>query len=410
MTMPYSVRVCLAGLSITMLLAASEAFAQRAGPAPSSDDLVAEFRSHAADRHRLDSLWEALQVRGNVPFVTPSGDVVFLYRGEADSVFVVGDHTNWQTGAHSALQRLAGTDVWWLRYDLPVDALLSYKLVVDGDWILDPGNDRVQWSGFGPNSELRMPAWHAAPETVRHPDRPAGRLLEKALFRSRHTGMAHGYRVYVPHGYDDLADLPVIYATDGHEYIDDRLGAAVIVLDNLIFEKRIEPAIAVFIDPRVNDTNLRTDLYIGNPDFARFVADELVPRIDDDYRTRQNPDARLILGTSFGGLFAAYLGARHHDVFSRLAVQSPAFWPAADDDWSAQGSIFDLVATAPPGTLVVHMTAGTIFDGLDLTRQMRDILAEHGHVITCHEVNEGHSWGNWRARLPDVFETLLPPR
>ena len=67
-----------------------------------------------------------------------------------------------------------------------------------------------------------------------------------------------------------------------------------------------------------------------NPSYARFVADELVPAIDAAYRTRDFSEARGILGTSLGGLFSAYLGTTHPDVFARLAIHSPAFWVAPE--------------------------------------------------------------------------------
>ena len=60
--------------------------------------------------------------------------------------------------------------------------------------------------------------------------------------------------------------------------------------------------------------------YNMNPNFANFVAGELVPMIDSNYRTNATAEGRTILGTSMGGLNAAYFGAVKGDVFQNIAA------------------------------------------------------------------------------------------
>ena len=122
--------------------------------------------------------------------------------------------------------------------------------------------------------------------------------------------------------------MPVVYVTDGHEYAADHMGSLTAVLDNLIDDGTLRPTIAVFIDPRDPnnlDNNRRLTEYNMNPQFAGFVASELVPAIDAAYRTSAAADDRVILGTSMGGLNSAYFGATKSDVFHKIAIQSPAF-------------------------------------------------------------------------------------
>ena len=352
----------------------------------------------------LDALWTDLVAAEQVPFAL--GDsAAFLYRGSAGSVQVAGDHSSWSP---RPLSRVGLSDAWLRVYSFPEAARLDYKLVVDGNWILDPDNPHQQWSGFGPNSELRMPAWVFPDETVRDPDVPAGAFTANQSLTSTHLGYTVRYRVYTPADYDTLADLPAIYVTDGHEYADDRLGAFRIVLDNLIAEGRAEPAVVVFIDPRVNGQNLREEQYVQNPDFASFVADELVPTIDAAYRTRTDRDSRVILGTSLGGLFSAYLGILHPDTFGKLAIQSPAFWVSENPNWWTGPSIYSMMDEAEAGLFDVYMSTGTINDTEDGARRMRDVFDANDHALAYREVPEGHSWGNWRALLDEVLVALLP--
>jgi enterochelin esterase family protein len=124
--------------------------------------------------------------------------------------------------------------------------------------------------------------------------------------------------VYTPYGYDDMQDLPVVYVTDGHEYADDKLGAMLIVMDNLIHQNVISPIIAVFIDPREpgnTSNNRRMSEYVENINFANFVSDELVPQIDANYKTNPDPDYRAILGTSLGGWNSAFFGLNRSETF-----------------------------------------------------------------------------------------------
>jgi enterochelin esterase-like enzyme len=373
----------------------------------STDELIEHLISLALQPAALDALWEDLQAARQIPFRI-AGSAAFLYRGEADSVSVTGVHTGWRPGSEAALTRLAGTDIWWRIETFPEDARIDYKLVVDGEQVLDPANPVTQMSGFGPNSSLAMPGWAASPETVRQPGVPAGSLTDHRL-ASSDLGATIAYRVYTPAGYELLHDLPVVYVTDGHEYIDDEMGGALIVLDNLIASGGMEPAIAAFVDPRVDGENRRTEQYLANPSFAAFIAEDLVAAVDGAYRTRASREGRVILGTSFGGVFATYLGLLYPKTFGRLAIQSPAYWVSESHPAWPGKKLSEMLADAEPGAFRIFLSTGTINDGEAATREMRDRFVAGGHAVTYREVPEGHSWGNWRRLLADVFTSLLSP-
>lgn len=270
---------------------------------------------------QVNALWNSLKTAGQVPYAQ-GGQVAFLYRGSASSVAWPGDFNGWNPSPISSRgAQLAGTDLWMLEKSFPADARLDYKIVLNGGtWLLDPANTLQIWSGFGPNSELRMPEYVYPQETVRRLGVPQGSLTGNTTTFSTHLGYSVNYRVYTPAGYSmqNLQNLPVVYVTDGHEYLADHLGSMVVVLDNLIADRKLQPAIAVFIDPRDpsnSANNRRATEYTGNPDFASFVADELVPRVDGTYRTNAAPAGRTILGTSLGGVNAIYFGGTRSDTF-----------------------------------------------------------------------------------------------
>ncbi len=358
-------------------------------------------------KQALEKWWAVLSQHGRVP-ITSGDSALFIYRGEAQSVTWQGDFNNWGSNKEFSNKgtRLQGTDVWVLLARFPENARLDYKIVInDKDWILDPVNPHRQWGGSGPNSELRMSAWKPAPVTLPLTHAPKGSLTEPALLNSTHLGYEVQYKVYVPAGYKPGKRYPVIYVTDGHEYADEQLGAMINVLDQTIAAGKAQPLIAVFIDPRDPHQlalNRRMEEYTLNPEFADFVALELVPVIDQQYSTLRKATGRCILGTSLGGINSAYFGIKHPQIFGNIAIHSPAFW--------YKPQIKDMYSTAPRLPLKVYMTTGTIGDAEKETRQMKAILEEKGYPLLYKEVNEGHSWGNWRALIDDMLIYFYPAK
>jgi enterochelin esterase family protein len=362
---------------------------------------AASIADEAEREMALDALWDSLRAHALFPFV--AGDsVAFLYRGEAAAIAFPGDFNGWDPGVAPA-EQLEGTDVWIREEVFPSDSRLDYKIVRNGSqWLLDPENDRVQRGGFGDNSELPMPDYVPSPHVTRRPGVPMGTMTPGSL-ASAHLGYTVAYQVYTPAGYDGLDDLPVIYVTDGHEYADDLMGSMVVVLDNLIDAGLVEPVMAVFIDPRVNGQNRRAEQYVLNQDFVDFVALELVPAIDAAWRTSQDRRDRGILGTSLGGLNSAWFALQATGTFHRIAIQSPAFQ-------AGNGQIVDLYAAAPRMDIDIVMTWGTFHDFGPTTEQFRAVLDGKGYDYVSIVVNEGHSWGNWRALLDDALVHFWPAR
>ncbi|KAF0130754.1 MAG: putative esterase [Bacteroidetes bacterium] len=345
-------------------------------------------------KQQMSNLWDSLKLNKQLPFRIDD-TVVFMYNGTSQPLWA-GDFNGWGSETLNwSGKQLGKSPYWWLKKHFPDDARLDYKLVLGSNWILDPSNNEVQYSGFGPNSVLKMPKWIFPEETIRQEGVLKGTLSENQQIQSNSSNLNYkvNYRVYLPYNYASVANCPVIYVTDGHEYSDDRLGAMLIVLDNLIFTGKIEPVIAVFIDPRdpVSGTNRRMSEYRANLKFANFVSDELVPQIDMTFKTNPDASKRAILGTSLGGWNSAFFGLTRSDKFQLIGIHSPAFDEAILRNFQSADKL----------PLKVYMSTGTIFDTQARARQMRDILTGKAYPLKYKEVNEGHSWGNWRALIDE---------
>lgn len=357
----------------------------------------------------VEERWIALTSANKIPLVV--GDsVAFLYRGDARTVAWVGDFNGW--GNSKSFQnngtRIPDTDIWILKSSLPGDARLDYKILInDRDLILDPSNLLYQWSGVGGgslNSELRMPQWEHDPVTFdRLPGIATGNLRKDLLINSIELGYQVTYSVYTPAGYQAGKPYPVLYVTDGYEYMHERMGNMIAILDNLIHLRKMEPVVAIFIDHRepVNRTNNRRMQELGvNEKYMNFIVRELIPLAEKTFSDSGRQTGRAIVGTSLGGLSSAWLAFKNPDVFPRVGIQSPAFWYKRE--------IYTMVEETNRVPGKIFMSTGLIHDTEDAVRKMGQILDSKGVSHTVKAVNQGHSWGNWRDLTDDMLIYLFP--
>lgn len=367
---------------------------------------LADFQQKLADAvasGAVEPFWQAVVDAGQMPLIFDD-TAVFLYRGIGQTVVWRGDFTLWDRAPAAAGVRQGQTDLWLMIQKFPLDARLDYKIVVDGAYLLDRLNPRTQLGGFGPNSVLYMPDYHYPAETMPRSEIAQGRLSEPVIIHSQALGYPVQYQVYTPANYEALESLPVIYATDGQDYAHPEMGALPIVLDNLIADGDIRPVMAVFVDMCDPSTgsNRRNSLLVANERFQQFLVNELIPTIDQTYPTRTAADGRLILGTSLGGLHAAYTGLHYPDVFGMVAIYSPYLRPHAQ--------VLADFASSERLPLQVFMMQGIYDFDMENTRQLKNILQEKGYALEYIETSDGHSWGNWRGMMDDMLRFFFSTR
>lgn len=228
-----------------------------------------------------------------------------------------------------------------------------------------------------------------------------GDLGDNQRIHSKHLGYDLQYRVYLPAGASAGDRLPSLYVTDGQWYLEP--GGFKAVLDDLISNGQIEPLVAVFLDSRNPDNlaeNRRNSEFMCNQKFAAFFVDELVPAISAGHPVKPAREDRVILGMSFGGLNAACFGIALPDLFSGIAMQSPA--SAAHVD-----VVRELYEDAAKLPLKMFLSAGTRNDNLTAVRRFRSTLKKKGYDLTYHKVRGGHDWQNWGPLLDDVLLTFF---
>ena len=162
---------------------------------------------------------------------------------------------------------------------------------------------------------------------------------------SKIMGENRPYMVYLPPSYEKSENTyPVIYLLDGDTH---RFKGFVGVLESLsteTLEKQVQESIVISI-PNTNRSRDLTPSYLrewkfkgrvldtfeqtGNAQqFAEFLQKELIPAIDTKYRTSKK---RLLVGESFGGLFAATTLLKSPSVFTDYLIIDPtSLW---DNDY-----------------------------------------------------------------------------
>ena len=347
----------------------------------------------------IDIFWDSLEANHQVPFAM-NDSVAFLYKKVGDNIFWAGDFNGWQPSWHGSQVGLADITIYETTF--PSDARLDYKIVDNSRWILDPANDYRQYGGFGANSELRMPEFVYPEETIARESVLKGNLSDNNYIESTNLGYKVQFKVYLPYGYESQRNLPVIYVTDGQDYADEKLGTMITVLDNLIYDELMKPVIAVFIDPRNPDNlseNRRADEYRSNIKFANFVADELTTTVENQYNASASADSRAILGSSYGGWNSSYFGLARSDKFHLIGIHSP----------STSSQIIEGYQNSDLLPLKVFMSTGVINDTEFQARALKTVLESKGYPLIYEEVNQGHSWGNWRGLLKEPLVYFFPP-
>lgn len=168
--------------------------------------------------------------------------------------------------------------------------------------------------------------------TVSAQDDPRG-TTETASFESATLGRAYDYYVYLPAGYESSDALyPVVYLLHGRgdDYFAWLNGVG--VLDSLIAAGDISPVIAIMPDMPSSD---RASYYIDSeytgegfpaePVETAFFAD-LIPHVDETYRTVPTREGRVIGGYSMGGYGALRYALAYPEQFVAAIVLSPAVY------------------------------------------------------------------------------------
>ena len=252
----------------------------------------------------------------------------------------------------------------------------------------------------------------------------SGQLRKHEQFLSRFLRNQRDLIVYVPPGYDEQPQrrFPVLYLHDGQNLFDRATafagqdwnvqGSA----DYLIQGGAIEPLIIVGI---YNTGKSRIYEYTptkvpklggGRADrYAKFLMQEVMPFVQQQYHALPEPSRTSIGGSSLGGLVSLYIGLKYPQSFGKIAALSPSVW------WN-QRVILRLAAAANPHPRPrIWLDIGTR-EGPKIVpdvEQFRDLLLKKGWregQDLHYERVEGaeHNEAAWSQRVGPFLQFLYP--
>ena len=291
----------------------------------------------------------------------------------------------------------------------------GYTFVADGVGLMDPGNSLMKPNLLGSSSMVHVPAGPAAPLPWETADVPHGQVHHH-FYQSAIIGDDRDFYVYTPPGYDPRADAqyPVLYLF--HGYSDDAsgwtaVGRANVILDNLIAQRKARPMLIVMplgygapeIVSRTGGGSLR-DPALREKNYTRFrdaLFDEVIPRVEKEYRVDADRGSRAVAGLSMGGAESLFVGLNAVDRFAWIG------------SFSAGGASADLEKTYPHadaslnGQLKLLWIACGTEDGLLAgNRKTCEWLKGKGVTLTEIETPGAHTWMVWRRNL-STFAPLL---
>lgn len=243
------------------------------------------------------------------------------------------------------------------------------------------------------------------------------------------------YNIYLPAGYEESnRSYPVLYLL--HGYTDDEIGWTQFgevrqIADIASQSLEVTDMIIVMPDAGVS-------WYINNHDgsvrYEDFFTQELIPHIDDTYRTRATKEFRAVAGLSMGGYGTLIMATKHSGLFTAAAPLSAAVFldeeiaEMPQDNWDSalgtpfgeglegddrltdhyrENSIIDIMETADPemlNTVDYYIDCG---DDDFLIRGNMELYSTmlQNEIAAEFRVREGaHTWDYWRTALPDVLE------
>ena len=173
------------------------------------------------------------------------------------------------------------------------------------------------------------------PDAQRQLGVPRG-TVTKAEWRSMiFPGTVRDYYVYVPAQYTSNSPANVMVFQDGWAYANEEGDVrAPIVFDNMIHQGRLPATIGIFINPGrfppvaadkepVSNRSFEYDTL--SDQYARFLLEEILPAVGDQYRLTQEPGNRAICGASSGGICSWTVAWERPDAFRKVLSHVGSF-------------------------------------------------------------------------------------
>jgi enterochelin esterase-like enzyme len=342
------------------------------------------------------------------PEAGPGGRVTFrLYAPNAREVKLQAEGAESKPGAtaEDVMKTMGGypmtrgeNGVWTVELGPIPPGIYRYAFVVDGVQTVDPRNPNTSESLNFVRSLYEVPGAAFMEYT---PEVPHG-AIASAWYPSKAAGGLRRMHVYTPPGYESGdRRYPVLYLLHGGSDTDESwptIGRAGAILDNLIANKKAVPMIVVMPAGHVSrEFQLRMDRNtMGRDKFNQDLVGDVIPWIDQSYRTLADRPHRALAGLSMGGLQTLTISLQHPELFGYVGVFSSGWFPQMREQ--AEKDLTEYKALNKPFQLYWVGVAR-----LDIAKANSDttveLLKKYGITPVTHDSEGFHAWNTWRDYL-----------
>ncbi|MAT96712.1 MAG: esterase [Anaerolineaceae bacterium] len=247
-------------------------------------------------------------------------------------------------------------------------------------------------------------------------------------FASAELGNSREITVFLPPGYGQAGTrrYPTLYVNDGQDQEALQLRET---LAKLFRRRQLPPIIVVAVpanDDRLHEYGTAVcsnaqELGTRAAAYGRFLTTELMPAMNQQFRTSHNPSDVGIFGVSLGGLSAFDIAWNHPDLFGIVGVMSGSFWWRAGKNETMMPANQLIAQEMVKGTAVkphlrLWFEAATqdeasdrdhngvidaIQDTLELIEELEKIGFGRGEDVAYVEVPGGrHNYDTWSQQFP----------
>lgn len=377
------------------------------------------------DVSRQQLVNELLRARPRWPWIEGNNATFIHINDNAESVAVNLDIIE-RDPPFEPMERLEGTDLWYVQRRFERDDLLDYLIVVDdpmtplrndpnlptriSKWRADELNPSRVSNGTLRVSVLSMPQARPFPNWASMAQVEHGSIREHD-FTSIQMGFAERRLwIYTPPGYEDEPNrtYPLLVLLDGQWMV----GPVQVpyIADALIKHGRMEPVVIAMKES--GGVGARMQDYVSNDKQYAAILTELVPLLQSEYRIDSTNLG--IGGTGVGAIAAAHAALKNAAVFSHLIMLSPPLGKGemqqklieyADRFENARilpERIFQSVGRYELQTRFYK--PGLALAGILQRRQAQRGDIDHKFV----EIGSGHGLAAFRSVMPEALAHIFP--
>jgi putative tributyrin esterase len=246
-------------------------------------------------------------------------------------------------------------------------------------------------------------------------------LVKDSVFHSASLEKEMHYRVLLPKGYESGGKFPVLYLLHGL-YGDYKNWDTLTHLET--YARNLE---IVIVMPDADDSWYTNSATVPRDKYEDYIVKDLIPEIDENYRTIPERRARAVAGLSMGGYGAVKLGLKYPDLFAFAGSLSGALNAAGNLDTlraefrakllevfgndgsrtRAENDVFHLLKDSHGVSYpYFYLACGTGDSFLETNRDFVQQLSERKIPYEYHETPGGHTWEYWDRAVEPMLQAL----